>query len=417
MFSKIKYLLIILCCHTIALHAQIVPKVITEPKPADPKPRPAPAPLEVTWHGDMPVKIVIGPLSKLFKPNETQTMYPPCGDDLKILVQTPASDFSCKYFFEPQNSPGYLNVFLKDNEVSYDYKTKKQIQEEKVASEKAEIERKEAEKAQAKRAEDEKARLERETADKLAAEKESQKRSLQEKIAADKLVAVYNTKMVFVDGGSFTMGCTREQEENCFSSERPEHVVNLHPFYLSKYDVTQQQWESLMGTNPSSHQDCPTCPVENVSWNMAMNFIAKLNQLSGKSYRLPTEAEWEYAARGGNKSKKFKFAGSNSIDSVGWYDGNSQHVPQPVGLKMPNELDLYDMTGNVWQWCSDWYSDDYYLHSPAENPLGPSSGEGKVARGGSWLIEAKFCHISFRSKLDPDGTLNYFGFRLASDSQ
>ena len=149
--------------------------------------------------------------------------------------------------------------------------------------------------------------------------------------------------MVYVEGGTFTMGCTSEQSD-CNSYERPTHRVTLDGFWIGKYEVTQAQWEAVMGSNPSSFKDCGgNCPVETVSWNDVQEFLKKLNQMTGKNYRLPTEAQWEYAARGGSKSKGYKYSGSNSMDSVAWYDGNYSFETHAVGQKSPNELGIYDM--------------------------------------------------------------------------
>ena len=198
-----------------------------------------------------------------------------------------------------------------------------------------------------------------------------------------------NVEMVFVEGGTFTMGATSEQgTSDPFDDEYPTHQVTVSDFYIGKYEVTQQLWEYVMGDNPSfftgSHR-----PVECVSWNDCQEFIRRLNKITGKTFRLPTEAEWEYAARGGNKSKGYKYAGSNIINDVAWYYGNSSSGTHKVGTKTPNELGIYDMCGNVWELCSDRYSSSYYSSSPSVNPTGPSSGSSRVDRGGSWFSSAR----------------------------
>ena len=183
------------------------------------------------------------------------------------------------------------------------------------------------------------------------------------------------------------------------SEEKPVHEVCVDDFYIGKYEVTQGQWKAIMGSNPSHFSNCgDNCPVESVSWNDIQDFINKLNQKTGKSYRLPTEAEWEYAARSGGKSEKY--AGTSNESELGdyaWYDKNSGSKRHPVGQKKPNGLGIYDMTGNVWEWVNDWYDSDYYKNSPKSNPTGPSSGkEYKVLRGGGWVAGARDLVTSFR---------------------
>jgi formylglycine-generating enzyme required for sulfatase activity len=216
-------------------------------------------------------------------------------------------------------------------------------------------------------------------------------------------------EMVRVEGGTFTMGCTSEQGGDCYDSEKPTHQVTVSGFQMGKYEVTQAQWRVVMGNNPSSFSGCDDCPVENVSWNDAQAYIAKLNQQTGKKYRLPTEAEWEFAARGGNKSKGSKYAGGTDIGSVAWYSSNSSSKTHAVGEKQANELGIYDMSGNVWEWCEDWYGD--YSSSPQTNPKGPQNGSYRVLRGGSLYYDAKYCRVSYRDLSNPDLRFNY-GFRL-----
>lgn len=219
-------------------------------------------------------------------------------------------------------------------------------------------------------------------------------------------------ELIKVEGGCFDMGCTSEQS-NCGDDEKPVHEVCVDDFYMSKTEVTQKQWREVMGNNPSSFDGCDNCPVERVSWNYVQKFIKKLNQKTNGNYRLPTESEWEYAARGGKKSRGYKYGGSNSIDRVAWYDGNSGSKTHPVGTKQPNELGLYDMSGNVWEWCSDWYDSDYYGNSRRDNPQGPSSGSPRVGRGGSWRNRARYCRVAYRFLHSPDDSYFYLGFRLS----
>ena len=216
--------------------------------------------------------------------------------------------------------------------------------------------------------------------------------------------------MVFVEGGTFTMGATSEQGEDADDDEYPTHSVTLSDYYIGETEVTQALWKAVMGNNPSFFKG-NSLPVENVSYNDVKEFITKLNQKTGKTFRLPTEAEWEYAARGGNKSKGYKYAGSNTIDDVAWYDDNSNFKTHPVKTKQPNELGIYDMSGNVWEWCSDWYGD--YTSEAQTNPQGPSSGSDRVARGGSWGSDARFCRVSLRYSGSPSSRANSLGFRLA----
>ena len=219
----------------------------------------------------------------------------------------------------------------------------------------------------------------------------------------------FEPEMVTVEGGTFTMGCTSEQSD-CENDEKPTHRVTLSSFQMGKYEVTQAQWRAVMGSNPSHFSGCDDCPVENVSWNDAQAYITKLNQQTGKKYRLPTEAEWEYAARGGNKSKGYKYAGGNDIGSVAWYSSNSSSKTRAVGQKQANELGIYDMSGNVWEWCEDWYGD--YSSSAQTNPKGPQNGSYRVLRGGSWYYDARYCRVSYRFIISPDGRSISYGFRL-----
>ena len=214
--------------------------------------------------------------------------------------------------------------------------------------------------------------------------------------------------MVYVEDGTFTMGCTSEQS-NCNSDETP-HQVTLSSYYIGKYEVTQAQWIEIMGDNPSTFKG-DNFPVENVSWEDIQEFITKLKEKTGRTYRLPTEAEWEYAARGGNKSQGYLYSGSNNLNDVGWYDdNNSYNRTHPVGEKQANELGIYDMSGNVYEWCSDWYGS--YSSSSQTNPTGPSGGSSRVFRGGGWGHNADNCRVAIRYLNKPDSRNNYSGFRL-----
>ena len=217
-------------------------------------------------------------------------------------------------------------------------------------------------------------------------------------------------KMIAVQGGTFTMGATSEQGSDTGSDEKPTHKVTLSDYMIGETEVTQELWKAVMGTNPSYFSGTQN-PVEQVSWEDCQNFIAELNVMTGKKFRLPTEAEWEFAARGGNKSNGFKYSGSGSIYKVAWHDVNSSSKTHPVKQKQANELGIYDMSGNVWEWCQDWYGS--YSSSAQTNPTGPSSGSNRVCRGGSWLTDATRCRVSYRADGTPTGTGTGVGLRLA----
>jgi formylglycine-generating enzyme required for sulfatase activity len=218
--------------------------------------------------------------------------------------------------------------------------------------------------------------------------------------------------MVSVQGGTFTMGCTGEQGSYCYDSEKPAHSVTVGNFNIGKFEVTQRLWKQIMGAdnNPSNFKG-DDLPVEGVSWNDVQEFIKKLNEQTGKKYRLPTEAEWEYAARGGNQSRGYKYSGSNNIDDVAWYVGNRGGKTHRVGTKQPNELGIYDMSGNVWEWVSDWHGG--YIDGAMTNPTGSTSGSFRVARGGSWDGDARCCRVSHRNGGNPSNRDYDLGFRLA----
>lgn len=215
--------------------------------------------------------------------------------------------------------------------------------------------------------------------------------------------------MIKVEGGTFTMGATKEQGSN-HSNQRPTHKVTLSTYYIGETEVTQELWEAVMGNNPSKFKGAKL-PVENVSWNECQQFISKINQLTGRKFRLPTEAEWEFAARGGKASKGYKFAGSNNADAVAWHSGNSNNTTHKVGTKTANELGIYDMCGNVWEWCQDWFGD--YSSSAQTNPKGASSGTDHLNRGGAWCHEPKFATVFYRGTSGkPDRKVDNLGFRL-----
>ena len=213
--------------------------------------------------------------------------------------------------------------------------------------------------------------------------------------------------MIPVQGGTFTMGSDYGASYN----ERPAHQVSLSRFSLAETEVTQALWQAVMGTNPSYFTGDLNLPVENVSWDDCQEFIAKLNQMTGKNFRLPTEAEWEFAARGGNLSKDYYYSGSNSSSEVAWCDYNASSQTHPVASKLPNELGFYDMSGNACEWVQDWFGD--YSSEAQTNPTGPTTGTSRVVRGGSWLYSDIHCRPSDRGHLDPTRKDYNNGLRLA----
>ncbi|NUO01598.1 MAG: formylglycine-generating enzyme family protein [Saprospiraceae bacterium] len=216
--------------------------------------------------------------------------------------------------------------------------------------------------------------------------------------------------MISIEGGSFRMG---SEDPEALDREKPAHPVTVPSFYMAKYPVTQALWKAVMGNNPSWFQGDQR-PVERVSWDNAQVFIKKLNERTGESYRLPTEAEWEYAARGGIYGKGFKYAGSNKLKEVGWYSKNSHGETKPVGLKFPNELGLYDMSGNVWEWCEDvWH--DTYKGAPKDGSAWLKGGDQhiRVVRGGSWDVNSGNCRVADRNWSVLDYRFFNIGFRLA----
>ena len=213
--------------------------------------------------------------------------------------------------------------------------------------------------------------------------------------------------MVRVEAGTFTMGATAEMK-NPDVDEKPTHRVTLiNDYYIGKYEVTQALWQTVMGNNPSKFKG-DNLPVEHVSWKDCQKFLSKLNRITGKMFRLPTEAEWEYAARGGNKSRGYQYSGSNNLSDVAWYDDNSGNKTHAVGTKQPNELGIYDMSGNVLEWCQDRYGK--YNSSSQINPTGVNSGSNRVFRGGRG--NARSCRSSFRFGITPRFRNKYLGLRL-----
>ena len=240
----------------------------------------------------------------------------------------------------------------------------------------------------------------------------------EQKAVLEKLIA----NMVKVEGGTFTMGATKEKGSDARLNEKPAHQVTLSDYYICKYEVTQAEWEAVMGEKPTSDGDKWTSeyglgdnyPAYYISWDDCRAFIHKLNELTGLQFKLPTEAQWEYAARGGKSSRGYEYSGTtDNLGTVAWYGGNSGNGTHPVGKKLANELGLYDMSGNVYEWCSDRYGASYYSSSPQTDPTGPSSGSSRVLRGGSWYYSATGCRVAYRSYSSVAFRYNFGGMRLA----
>jgi formylglycine-generating enzyme required for sulfatase activity len=227
----------------------------------------------------------------------------------------------------------------------------------------------------------------------------------------DSLTHSMEIEFVSIPAGRFMMGCS-QGDEQCYADEKPQYEVQItRSFQLGKYEVTQGQWTNVTGSNPSKFKGEDRLPVEEVSWNDVQSFIAKLNALNdGYRYRLPTEAEWEYAARGGTIGVYY-----GNLDAIGWYEKNSGSKTHPVGQKQPNGFGLYDMLGNVWEWCSDGYDKSYYGSSPGSDPKGPDSAQGRVLRGGSWDDISSNARASSRVGVVPFVRGNAIGFRVCRE--
>jgi len=252
--------------------------------------------------------------------------------------------------------------------------------------------------------------------------------STPEIIEEDFTEAQYGIEMIYVQGGTFLMGCTPGQEDDCDEREKPAHEVTVGDFYIGKYEVTQKQWREIMGIDLRGQLKIATGialplsgknedhPMYYVSWEDTREFIERLNEKTDKNYRLPTEAEWEYAARGGNQSRGYKYSGSNDIGAVSWYSDNSKSRTHPVGTKEANELGIHDMNGNVNEWVSDWYVD--YSDDTQVDPSVPELDRYpyRVFRGGSWFNGAWYARVSYRNAGSSKGRTGDMGFRLALSS-
>ena len=224
--------------------------------------------------------------------------------------------------------------------------------------------------------------------------------------------------MVLVEGGTYMMGNPDRDRNDEYAKDVP-HEVTLSSFYICKYEVTEALWTAVMGSNPSDHKLGDNYPVEQVNWYDCQDFVEKLSELTGRHFRLPTEAEWEYAARGGKLSRGYRYSGSYNLDEIGWHAGNAHHYKREVGTKKPNELGLYDMTGNVSEWCQDKLDIEYYHHSPSINPQGPDRStykDNRCFRGGSFCDDEKYDELKVytrNSGMPPEEKYGHLGLRLA----
>jgi formylglycine-generating enzyme required for sulfatase activity len=220
------------------------------------------------------------------------------------------------------------------------------------------------------------------------------------------IATAFDYPMIEVEGGTFLMGSPPSEKDR--HDNECQHYVSVKTFQIGKFPVTQALWKAVMdGNNPSHFNTCDPCPVESVSWNRVQDFIKALNKKTGKTYRLPTEQEWEFAARGGNKSKGYLYAGSNDLAKVAWYDKNAGDKTHPVGTLDPNELGIYDMAGNVWEWC-----EDIYASYPCDKEK-RGDGVNRVLRGGGFGVASRYCRVSYRDDNQPGLDWQLFGFRLA----
>lgn len=224
----------------------------------------------------------------------------------------------------------------------------------------------------------------------------------------------FEPDLILVEGAEFVMGCD-EGQPDCNSDAQPAHKVVVSDFYIGKYEVTEAQWRAVMGDDNWAYTGCDNCPMATISWDDAQVFIRNLNDRTGKKYRLPTEAEWEFAAKGGKLSKGYKYAGGDDVFKLAWFSATKIKEPSPVGLKAPNELGIYDMSGNVLEWCEDWYGNYYF--SDSFDPQGPDKGAYKVLRGGSWNSAGWQCLTTFRfyGTAHKKGRIGHRGVRLALD--
>lgn len=244
------------------------------------------------------------------------------------------------------------------------------------------------------------------TATQLAEPKWAKYLSIEQKVALQKII----DDLIEVEGGTFTMGATQEQMHDAYEWEKPVHKVVLSNFFITRHLITQEIWSAIMPFNPSMNKDEQCLPVENITWDECQEFIITINEMTGLSFKLPSEAQWEFAAKGGNKNRGSKYSGGNCAKDVAWYGDNSNNRTHPVGRKSTNELGLYDMSGNVWEWCSDWY--DVYDSLIVTDPVGAASGTRKVLRGGCANTAISSCRVSYRIGRNLKYKDGFLGFRL-----
>lgn len=337
----------------------------------------------ITWEGSFNTKLKVGDIETYIKSGEQVGVKLLVNKSLKLSIETDQKKkFTSSETLMLKEEMAYLNIGFSNEKIHFKYETFKQREIAKRKEEDAQLEAK--------------------------LKEDLKKASL--KLVLDSI----EMNMVHVEGGDFVMGCITD--DNCYTNySKPSHNVTLSNYFISKFEVTRAQWRLVMGKDSKSRYNevsCDKCPVENVSWNEVQTFITKLNKLTGKNYRLPTEAEWEFAAKGGKKSKGFLYSGSNNLDEVSWYAKNHGNRMHEVGTKLPNELGIYDMSGNVSEWCSDGYCK--YDDTPKINPTGCNDDSDKVVRGGNMAINPEMLAITSRRGATITFTdFELIGFRLA----
>jgi len=429
--------IVLLLATTSIVNAQIEkPKPNVKPSGGSVPSTSSKAQVELTWLGNSSVNIIIGGSKISLAPNETGTLSVKANENLIAQVEYPTYEVTGTEFIKFEKGKTYMDLWVSGQSLYWETETetarKQRLADEAAAAAQEEKDRiARAEQAQRDLiirqreqavadsiARDQQARREKEEQERIARQKaiDARNQFIRDSLIRDgKLVFAreIENQMVSVKGGSFSMGATKEQGQ-ADPDAKSVHTVTVNDFKIGKFEVTQRQWKGIMGTNPSLHKQCDECPVDNVSYYETLEFIKTLNELTGKSYRLPTEAEWEFAARGGTSlPNQTRFAGASNYMEVSWTKENSKGTSHIVGQKKPNALGLYDMSGNVWEWCSDWYELTYYTNGVLTNPPGPSSGSYRVARGGSWFNPLAVSRVSVREGATPSTKSPDGGFRLA----